>query len=151
MPWNKTNSILGTFLLGAVCVLFSASLVYSESVYLIDQDIFETQAYRTFQENPDADLPEARYLIDLLRESPYQFERKEKTYNGQKAGEHILLKLSLFREEVKTTEEFIERIASYSRRSGQPYYFIGKNGQRVPLKPVLYAELERLRVKLAVK
>ena len=75
-------------------------------------------------EVPDAEArAEIHYLIGQMRDSDCRFNRNGIWYKPERAADHIeskyekLLKMGL----VDSTEQFIERAASESSMSGEPY------------------------------
>lgn len=54
------------------------------------------------------------------------------------------MKWKLFRKlgRVKTAEDFIEQVATYSKMSSEPYLVVLADGARHPLRPFLVHELE---------
>ncbi len=73
---------------------------------------------------PQAQKPEVEYLLGLVKTSACKFERNGKLYDGQKAYEHIEKKYEHFRDEITSTETFIEYAATKSIISGKPYLII---------------------------
>ncbi len=63
-------------------------------------------------------------LLARLETSACEFQRNGKWYKADEARAHLLRKLEYLEEKslVATTEEFIERGASTSSRSGKPYF-----------------------------
>lgn len=72
---------------------------------------------------PPAEKPEVEYLLGLVKDSPCKFERNGKLYDGAKASDHIKRKYDHFRDEITSTETFIEYAATKSMISGD-YYLI---------------------------
>ncbi|MEW6143888.1 MAG: DUF5329 family protein [Thermodesulfobacteriota bacterium] len=72
---------------------------------------------------PASEKPEVEYLLNLVKTSPCGFERNGKMYDGGQAYGHIKKKYEHFREDITSTEGFIEYAATKSLISGK-YYFI---------------------------
>jgi len=64
---------------------------------------------------------EIAYLIDTIRHSTCTFIRNGKDYDGVAAADHITAKYEHFKAEIRTTEDFIDRAATKSEMTGQPY------------------------------
>ncbi len=73
---------------------------------------------------PPSQKPEVEYLLGLVKSSPCKFERNGKLYDGREAYEHIEKKYGHFRDEITSTETFIEYAATKSMISGNPYLII---------------------------
>jgi len=69
--------------------------------------------------NPEAQR--IRDLIHIVETSDIVFIRNDKEYSGAQAAAHLRSKLQQAEEEVKTLDEFIDKVASRSWVSGQPY------------------------------
>lgn len=147
---------LGFFLKLVIIVILLVIAVISRSqadelecpqdFHLIEEDIGKTEAYRIYQSQTHNGDSEIQYLINLVKYSPLYFDRNGKLSSGDIAAEILRIKIKTFRDEVETTEDFIEKIASYSRHSGKEYQIVDSNGASCPIKRVLYMELEKLRV-----
>jgi hypothetical protein len=72
---------------------------------------------------PPSEKPEVEYLLGLVKSSPCKFERNGKLYDGGEAYGHIKKKYEHFRNQITSTEGFIEYAATKSMISGE-YYFI---------------------------
>ncbi len=82
-------------------------------------------------------------LIDAVRQSPCQFIRNGDPHGGAEAADHIAAKYRHFQDEIASAEDFIDRAASRSLLSGNPYEIA------CPGKPVMTAAdwlRERLRM-----
>jgi hypothetical protein len=69
----------------------------------------------------DATADEIAYLLKYIRESPCTFIRNGSPYDGAAAAEHVEAKYEHFKREIKSTEDFIDRAATKSLLSGEPY------------------------------
>jgi len=90
---------------------------------------------------------EIDHLLEYLGQSECRFERNDKWYEASDAVAHLNRKLSwlLKRGLVDSAEQFIERAASESSRSGKPYQVQCGTGPPVTSREWFTAELERLR------
>jgi Family of unknown function (DUF5329) len=90
---------------------------------------------------------EIDHLLVYLKDSGCSFERNGKWYDADDAERHINRKLNwlLKRDLVDSAEQFIERAATASSRSGQPYHVKCADGEPVTSSAWFRAELERLR------
>jgi hypothetical protein len=64
---------------------------------------------------------EIDYLLNAVAQSDCVFIRNGKDYDGADARDHLQMKRKRGRKYYDTTEQFIERIASKSSWSGNPY------------------------------
>ncbi len=64
---------------------------------------------------------EIGYLLEYVENSKGRFIRSGKEYSGEEAAAHLRRKLSRAGNRVKSTEDFIEGIASKSYLTGSPY------------------------------
>lgn len=64
---------------------------------------------------------EIAYLLKYIRESPCTFIRNGSPYAGAAAAEHVEEKYEHFKREIKSAEDFIDRAATKSLLSGEPY------------------------------
>jgi hypothetical protein len=78
--------------------------------------------------------------------SECRFIRNGKEYDPEAARKHIHKKYEYARSRIKTTEDFIQGVASKSSISGKPYK-VRCNDQIMPCADWLGAELQRFRQK----
>ncbi|KPK27363.1 MAG: hypothetical protein AMJ66_11135 [Betaproteobacteria bacterium SG8_40] len=90
---------------------------------------------------------EIRYLLTQLETSGCEFFRNGDWYDARRARQHIQRKYAWLvkRDLVASTEQFIERAASGSSRSGEPYLVRCEQGEAMPSADWLTNELTRLR------
>ena len=98
-------------------------------------------------------LEQARidYLLERVSKSPYNFIRNGQRYSGKRAWAHLKWKYFLNVGRVKTAEEFIERVATYSKMSGEPYVVQLPDRSRRPLHLLLVNELRLFDEKVEVE
>ena len=94
---------------------------------------------------PPAEKPEVEYLLGLVKNSPCKFERNGKLYDGGKAYGHIKKKYDHFRDEITSTETFIEYSATKSMISGNYYYIVCPGAEPEKTADWLLRELARYR------
>lgn len=89
-------------------------------------------------------LEQARidYLLERVSNSPYNFIRNGQSYSGKRAWAHFKWKYLLNVKRVKTAEEFMDRVATYSQMSGEPYEVQLPDKSRHPLRFLLTNELK---------
>jgi hypothetical protein len=75
---------------------------------------------------------EIAYLIDFVRHSSCTFIRNGSEYDGAQAADHVQAKYDYYKSQIKTVEDFIERAASKSILSGEPYRVRCADGKTVP-------------------
>jgi hypothetical protein len=74
-----------------------------------------------FPVRADTTADEIAYLLNYIRESPCTFIRNGSEYDGAAAADHVQAKYEHFKDEIKTAEDFIDRAATKSLLSGEPY------------------------------
>ena len=91
---------------------------------------------------------EIAYLIDFVRHSSCTFIRNGSEYSGSQAADHVQEKYDYYKDQIKSVEEFIERAASKSVLSGQPYQVRCADGKTVPAADWIRAEDAAYRARL---
>jgi hypothetical protein len=94
---------------------------------------------------PDADRHEVLHLLDYLRVSDCAMERNGKNYDSEGAYSHVKRKYEYFRDEIRTSEDFIEYSASKSTMSGKYYRVFCKGESAVLTRDWLLEELRNYR------
>jgi hypothetical protein len=84
-------------------------------------------------------------LIAYVQISSVRFIRNGLDYSGAKGAQHLRDKLARAGDRVKTTEDFITRIASKSFVSGKPYLVKFADGHTQPTGERLRAHLAEVR------
>ena len=87
---------------------------------------------------------EIHALIQAVTESECEFNRNGSLYSAETAAEHLELKYSRGKRYADSAEAFIERLASKSSWSGEPYQMIC-DGETQPAGDWLTMRLEALR------
>jgi hypothetical protein len=90
---------------------------------------------------------EVRALLDFVGHSHCSFIRNGSSYSGAEAQAHLQQKLDYLvrKDRVDSAEQFIQRAASESSLSGQPYK-VSCDGKERLSRDWLQEELQRLRV-----
>lgn len=84
------------------------------------------------------------YLIEIIRQSPYRFERNGKLYPSRKAARHLRIKYRAAQKHRMSALGFITNIASGSSLTGQPYFIVDSADRRYKVKDILTKELDKL-------
>ena len=84
-------------------------------------------------------------LITFVRTSDVRFIRNGSEYSAAEGADHLRVKLGRAGDRVKTTDDFINGIASKSYLSGQPYLVKFADGRTQPTGDWLRAHLAETR------
>ena len=100
----------------------------------------------------NADVPpktqhEVQHLINFVRNSPCQIVRNGSAHDGPEAIKHIQKKYKYFKDDIKTTEQFIEYSATKSTMSGKYYIVNCRDQSSVKTRDWLLQELKEYRAK----
>ena len=85
------------------------------------------------------------HLIGFVSASECTFIRNGKEYEAQEAASHIRKKYEYFKEDILSTEQFIELSASRSTISKKKYQIQCKGAERITSQKWLLDELEKYR------
>lgn len=88
---------------------------------------------------------EITLLISQIEKENCKFHRNGKTYSAQEAANHLRLKVRRGTRYAKTTEGFIEKLASKSSFSGKPYYIECQQAELISMATWLNTELASIR------
>ena len=128
--------------------LFTASWGYAkDQKSLLSNEASNKAAYQKYLKDDDKKLNEINYLLDLVENSSLLFERNGQKGSGKGAAKILKYKLNEYDHKIHTTEDFIEKVASFSSHTNKSYYVIFPEGKKLLLKDVLYMELKKLRNK----
>jgi hypothetical protein len=94
---------------------------------------------------PPGQKPEVDHLLSFVEHSSCRINRNGNFYDGNKAISHIKRKYAYFKDEIETTEQFIELSATKSTMSGKYYMVQCGDGKQVRTKDWLLNELENYR------
>ena len=97
-------------------------------------------------DNSDNTYREIQHLMSYIAEAECRFIRNGKEYSPEAARNHIQKKYEYARNRIKTTEDFIQGIASKSSISGK-VYMVRCNDQILLCADWLGVELQRFRQK----
>ena len=96
-------------------------------------------------EAPVQQQKEIRYLFSFIKDSQCKLNRNGTDYPAEEALEHIAKKYSYFKNEIKTTEDFIKFAATKSTLSGKYYTVNCGDNKTLKTQQWLLAELSRYR------
>jgi hypothetical protein len=85
-----------------------------------------------------------KYLLGHTSESAYQFVRMDVVYGGERTAKHLRKKYQQRFSEIKTAQEFIDKVASISKDWGRPYLALPGDGRAYRTGDILNYELKRL-------
>ncbi len=127
--------------------LHDRKIAYPAPVFLDPSPSPETSpqfAHALADEPSSRNYEQARieYLLERIHKSPYNFIRNGRRYNGSRAWIHIKWKYLRNRDRVETAEDFIQRVATHSKTSGERYLMELDNRTRYPLASLLANELD---------
>jgi hypothetical protein len=88
---------------------------------------------------------EASHLLSFVKNSPCKIIRNGKVYDGSRAVTHIQKKYDYFKDDIETTEQFIELSATKSTLSGKYYTVVCGDGQPLKTRDWLLQELQNYR------
>ena len=86
-------------------------------------------------------------IASVAQLSDATFFRNGRSYPASTAARFLREKWQSQRSEVRSAEEFIDRIASFSSTTSKPYFIRFADGRQVPSAEYLRSELARLRAK----
>jgi hypothetical protein len=98
-----------------------------------------------FADVPVSQRAEVEHLFEYVRTSKCQIERNGQLYAAAAAEEHMQKKYEHFRDEIDSTEKFIDLAASRSEVSKKPYLVRCDGKMAMPTRGWLLAELARFR------
>lgn len=133
-----------------VAIIFS-SLIFASWGYpqdqtpLLSNEASNKPAYQKYLKDQNKKLNEINYLLDLIENSSLSFERNGRKGSGKDAAKLLKYKLNQYKNKIHTTEDFIEKAASFSSHTKKSYYVILPRGKKFLLKDLLYTELNKLR------
>ena len=70
---------------------------------------------------PEEQVAEVEHLINYLANSDCRMVRNSKSYSAKDGAKHMRRKYKYFRDEISSTEEFIEYAGTKSTKSGRLY------------------------------
>jgi hypothetical protein len=101
-----------------------------------------------------ADVPkhqqaEVEHLLTFIMQSQCEIVRNGIPHNAESAIKHIKAKYDYYRDDIKTTEDFIQYSATKSTLSGKYYLVTCEGSQPVKTQDWLLSELNKARNKIA--
>jgi len=115
---------------------------------LLSNEVSRKAAYQKYLIGHDKKFNEIDYLLDLIENSSLVFERNGQKGSGKDAFKILKFKLYEYNDKIRTTKDFIEKVASFSSHTNKSYYVIFPEGKMLLLKDLLYTELNMLRNQL---
>lgn len=94
---------------------------------------------------PQSQKHEVEHLLLFVESTDCAFERNGKKYDGERAAKHIKRKYKHFRDDITTTEEFIEYSGTKSTMSGRDYLVYCDDNEPIPSSVWLLDELTTYR------
>ncbi len=101
-----------------------------------------------FADVPSSQIAEVVHLLDFVRNSNCAINRNGTNHVGEKAVKHIENKYDYFRDDIKSTEDFIKYSASKSTMTGKYYMVTCADKKAVKTQKWLLDELGRYRSKI---
>ncbi|MFV1985474.1 MAG: DUF5329 family protein [Thiohalomonadales bacterium] len=101
-----------------------------------------------------ADVPrnqenEVKHLLNFIKNTNCTINRNGTDHSGQKGVKHIEKKYNYYRDDIKTTEDFIKYSATKSMLSGNYYTVQCPDKKTIKTQQWLLSELKRYRDKKA--
>ena len=112
------------FLIGLAALLAALPMASGDTAA-----IQEMRADRKSTETVDETI---RYLIDYVAKSNCTFLRNGDPHVGKEAAAHFQSKYDYFKDKIKTPEDFIQKAATQSMLTGQPYLIKTPDGRTIP-------------------
>ena len=94
---------------------------------------------------PDSQIKEVDHLLAFVKNSGCTINRNGTDHPAKKGVSHIENKYDYFRDDIKSTEEFIELSATKSTMSGDYYTVKCAGKETIKTQDWLLAELKRYR------
>jgi len=99
----------------------------------------------SFADVSESQKPEVQHLLEFVKTTDCTFERNGKKHDGERASKHIKRKYKHFRDQITTTEEFIEYSGTKSTMSGNFYLVYCGDNDPIKSSVWLLEELNRFR------
>jgi hypothetical protein len=107
--------------------------------------IFLPQALNANGLSPGETMQIEALIARLEGMSDAAFIRNGQAYDSATAAEFFRRKWRQQAAEIRSVEDFIEKVASFSSTTGRPYLIRFSDGREIPCSDVLCAELSKLR------
>jgi len=99
---------------------------------------------------PFAQVTEVNHLLIFIKKSGCIINRNRTDHAAEKGLEHIKKKYDHFRNDIKSTEDFIDYSATRSTMSGDYYMVKCPGSETIKTQDWLMAELKRFRAELII-
>ena len=103
--------------------------------------------YTAIADVPVEQVEEVKHLLNFVKNSGCVINRNGSDYPAEKGVEHIKMKYDYFREDINSSEEFIEYSATKSTMSGNYYMVTCPGKAAIKTQNWLLAELNKYRSK----
>ncbi len=113
----------------------------SPQIFLRPGPAFESETFQARWSGPVSEKDKIRYLLDRIGNSRQRFFRNGNLYDGNKARQWFLFKISRYVKDAGTAQSFVDRVATFSMKTGEPYLVELEDGKRYPLGSILANEL----------
>jgi len=94
---------------------------------------------------PDSQAGEVNHLLSFVKNSQCVISRNGAEHVGEKSARHIQIKYDYFRDDINSTEDFIQYSATKSTMSGQYYTVLCPGEKTINTEDWLLVELKRFR------
>lgn len=101
----------------------------------------------SFADVPEEQRIEVEHLLEFVKNSPCTFIRNGSNYPGEESVAHIKKKYDYYRDDIKTTEDFIKYSATKSTMSSKYYTVACPDNKPIKAKDWLLNELALFRSK----
>ncbi len=88
---------------------------------------------------------EIKHLLNYVASTQCKYQRNGTLHTGKEAVKHINKKYDYFKDDIKTTEDFIKYSATKSKMSGNFYYIVCPKKKPIKSQLWLQQELEHYR------
>jgi hypothetical protein len=96
------------------------------------------------QNLPKSEKQKIETLIKEVALKDAKFVRNGSTYSAESAATFLRRKWEANESEVKTARDFIDKVASFSGTSGEPYLIRFKDGDEIKSRDFLLAQVKKL-------
>lgn len=117
------------------------SILKSLPVFVILLSLLSVGTMDVFASSKD----EINHLLEYVSKTDCKYERNGSMHTGAEAVEHINKKYDYFKDDIKSTEDFVKYSATKSKMSGKFYKIHCENIKTVNSKDWLMEELQRHR------
>ena len=146
---GKKTALLA-FALSCLGMNFTQTATAAEAAVLLEPapDFDQSHSFKALRKaSPGTKLYEMRrieYLLERLAESTCIFIRNGEQYAGKTAAAHMRWKYGRFKNEIKTAEDFVRKIANGSRMTHEIYTTKTSDGKTWRTQDLLMNELLEL-------